>query len=502
MPNILLPAGDYTPDLSPYLNSGMTVTAGVYPRSDGSDGPLLSPTSASVALGSRCLGAFASRDKGGTSYVVSGTAAALAVQTNLSWTDKSGTTYAVPANQHWRFTQFGEQIIATNSADPIQTWTMGNVGNFANLSSGAPLARYVATIEPGFCMVGFYTSGGTTVSSGLWWSALNDATSWPTPGTLAATSVQSDVQQMPGGGFITGILPAIGGANGVVFTERTLYRIEYVGAPAVFAFREIDRSRGCIAPQGLIQVGPTAFFLSEDGFCAFNGTSATNIGAGRVDRKFWSEVDQTALDRIYATVDLDRKLVIWAYPTNSALNQNPNRWLIYSYSKDKWRYADDAALTVEYLYPGRTTAYTLDTLDNVLPGGPDNSNGFTVDNAFYQGGRRALVGFDASHSMVSYTGNNLAARVETGDVDADGSRVFVTGITPLTDAVAPTACVGWRGNLSDSITYTTPTAPGYDNRCPQRISAQYARAALVIPAGASWSYLQGARVEYMPDGER
>lgn len=497
----IIQVAEYAPDQAPYLNGNLSVASGVYPREDGSDGPLRGPVVLTAALASACRGAFAARDKTATAYMVAGTAGKLYIQAGTAWTDKAGAAYAVPTGGHWRFTQFGELILATNYVDAVQTWTMGAAGNFADLAAGAPLAKYIATVEPGFVMLGFYSSGGV-VANGVWWSGINDATSWPTIGTTAAASAQSDNQQLPGGGFVTGILPAIGGAAAAVFTERAVYRVEYVGAPAIFSFREVERGRGCICPQGLTQVGPLAFYISEDGFCMFDGTQVVPIGFGKVDKKFLGEVDVNNLERVYAAIDYARKCVIWAYPTNAATSGNPNRWMIYNYANQRWRYCDDASIVSEYFMPARLAGYNLDTLDSVLTGGPDASGGFTVDSALYIGGTRVLSAFDTSHRLVSYEGSTLAARVETGDADMSGSRIFVSGIRPLTDAASATARVGTREVLSDALVYTDATAPGVDGYAPQRVSTGYARAVVEVPASAEWTYLQGADVTARADGRR
>ena len=493
---------EYAPDQAPRQNQNHPIATGVYPRADGADGPLRGAVVISAALASTCRGAFSAVAGGGTGYVLAGTATKLYVLSGTSWTDKSGaTTFALPVGAHWRWAQFGERVIATNLVDGPYAWTLGSGGDFAVLSAGAPKARHIATIEPGFVMLGYY-DGGTATPNGVWWSALNDATSWPTIGTSAAASVQSDLQQLPIGGTVTGILGAIGGSQGAVFTERAIYRIEYVGPPAVFAFREMDRVRGCVAPQSLTQVGGIAYFVAEDGFCAFDGTAVRRIGLGKVDRTFLAEVDATQMERIYATVDLDRNLVIWAYPSASAAGGNPNRWLIYNYASDRWRACSDAAIVAQVLFPARSAGYTLDTLDTPFPGGPDASNGFQVDSPLYLGGRRLLAAFDTSNRLAAYEGATLAARVETGDVDAMGRRIFVSGIRPLTDASSPRASVGYRDTLSGGVTYTGPVTAGADAVCPFRVDTRYARGRIDIAAGAVWNYLQGIDVTLRKTGRR
>lgn len=498
-PVATLALADFAPDAAPFLAPGLTVARNVVPRSDGTDGPLRAAVVYSDALPAKVLGAFSARDRFGASYVLAGTAATLQLLNGTAWTNKSGAAYATTATGWWTFTQFGERVIATNEADTPQAWVLGAGGNFAALT-GAPKARYVATFEPGFVVLGRIDTGSGAIAGGLRWSALNDGTSWPTVGTLAALSVQSDDGELPGGGMITGLLPAIGGASGIILTERALYRAEYVGPPSIFAFREVDRSRGCICPNGIAQVGPIAYFISEDGFCAFDGAAVRNIGFGKVDRTFFNTVDSSQLDLVSATVDLERKCIIWAYPTAGA--SSLNRWLVYSYAVDRWRDGDDAALAVELLFPARTAAITLDQAD-AFADNIDVAGAPSLDSPLYSGGRRILAGFNTAHRLVTFDGAPLAARIETQDSDSrDGRRVFVSGIRPLTDAPTYTARVGARSALADAVAYSTPTAPQVDGFCPQRVDGRYNRAVIEIPAAVEWSFVQGAEAVVRPSGRR
>jgi hypothetical protein len=74
MPRVLVEVADYAPDAAPYLDARMHIASGVYPRTEGGDGPLLGPVQADAdALPSRVFGAFAARDMNGTNYVFAGT---------------------------------------------------------------------------------------------------------------------------------------------------------------------------------------------------------------------------------------------------------------------------------------------------------------------------------------------------------------------------------------------------------------------------------------------
>jgi hypothetical protein len=505
----IIPVADFTPDQAAYLTAGLQVATNTLAREDGADTPLRGPSQLATALAAPARGAVLVSAGFGSSELVAGTASGLYTANGTSWTTQ-GSGYAVPDGRDWRFTQFGTRVLATNYADAIQQRIIGGGSGFSTLSSAAPKARYIATIEPGFCMVGDYVSGANTLPNGLWWSALNDCTNWPTPGTSAAAAVQSDNQQLPLGDAITGLLPAIGGASGAVWTERSIYRIQYVGGSIVFAFQEVDRSRGCVAPGSLIQAGTSGFFLSEEGFCAFDGAVVTQIGVNRVDRFFWSDVDVASIAAIRCTVDPYHRVIVWYYPSRDG---TPH-WLSFNYATNRWRFGDDAALAIQCF------------VQRISPGVDETLTALAV-SAFKWGGRlltqnggylsingtdRLLIGsnepanfiaaFNASNALVGYAGTPLAATIETGETDAQGRRVFVSGARPLTDAADVTVSIGARDSFSTQPVYTTPTNMQVTGICPQRISTRYARARMAIPAGAEWTYVQGADVMLRPEGLR
>ena len=60
---------------------------------------------------------------------------------DMSLDDVSGATYGTPVDQRWRFTQFGNRIIAANGFDKLQGWLLGTSTAWADLAADAPEAR-------------------------------------------------------------------------------------------------------------------------------------------------------------------------------------------------------------------------------------------------------------------------------------------------------------------------------------------------------------------------
>ncbi len=216
---------------------------------------------------------------------------------------------------------------------------------FADLAAAAPISKYITVVRD--FVVGANIGAGTSPNM-VRWSGINDATTW----TTTATS-QSDYQLLPDGGDITGI---VGGEFGIVFLEKAIVRMSYIGTPLIFQFDTISRNVGCIEGNSIAQYAGTAYFLSDDGFYATNGQTLTGIGAEKVDRYFFNNANIGDIDSISAAVDPERNLVIWNYSNVSG----GRSLLIYNFETQKWCEADT---DVDYLSTLATTGTTLDGID-------------------------------------------------------------------------------------------------------------------------------------------
>jgi hypothetical protein len=284
---------------------------------------------------------------------------------------------------------------------------------------------------------------------------------------------------------VQAILGAVGGADGLVFTETSIYRMTYEGPPTIFRFDEIERLRGTPAPAAVVNVGPFAAYLSDDGFYLCDGMGSKPIGGGKVDKYFFSQLNQSYYHKITATADPINKLVIWSYPDGSQ-GETPNRLIIWNWQYDRWAQAD---LSCELLFRARSLGYTLEGLDAVSSTLDDLP--FSLDSRVWTGGRVVLGGFTTEHKLSFLSGSNQAATLTTAEIDGNGQRMFCSGVRPLVDGGAVSMSIGSRETPGGTVTYSTATVPAADGNCPQRVSGRFLRARMTIDAGGSWSHAQG-----------
>jgi hypothetical protein len=391
---------------------------------------------------------------------------------------KSGMTTGI--NDKVRFTQFGKTVITTNNADVLQAWTLGTSTSFANLSASAPIAKFITVVRD--FVVCANTLETTQQQYRVRWSAINDETDW-----VENVNTQSDYQDIPDGGQIVGIR---GGEFGLVFLERSISRMTYVGTPFIFQFDNISRNKGCMVAGSIAQYQGITFFLSDDGFYLCDGQTIQPIGSEKVDRFFIDDASESDYGSMSAAVDPIRKLVIWNYVDTSG----NRKLIIYNFATKKWTYADAGT---DYLSEASTASVTLEQLDSIS--GSIDALTTSLDSRLYVGGKYFLGG-TLSTKVYTYTGQPLTGIISTGDIDLGGPSV-VTLARPQVDNGSATIAVASRKLLSEQVNYGTAVAADSENRVSLRSAGRYHRLQLV-PTGADWVNAVAIDVDVAGQGVR
>lgn len=474
------PFGEYKPDFPGLDNDGVLLAQNVIPG-DGCYRPFPALTAYSSALTARCRGGFTARDvTAGAIHLFAGDATKLyhLTGTTPTWDDVSHDTYG--ADRLWWFCQFGDLVIATNGVDDPVSYTMGSSTDFAALAGTPPIARYVAVI--GDFVVFAHVQGSP---QRVHWSGFDDAEDY-----VASATTQSDIQDIVGNeGEITGI---VGGRSyGLVFQERAINRMTFVGPPPVFQFDVVSGAPGTRAPGSIAGWKSINFWLGEDGFYMTNGAEALPIGRGKIDRTFLSDLNSQYLDRITASYDPVNSIYLVAYPGSGSSNGDPNRILIWHMPTGRWAIVEQA---LEFMFPAaQSLGYTLEDLDDVSAS--LDALGASLDSDAWKGGVTQFSAFNTDHKLGFFTGSNLEAVIETGEIEmTDGMRTLLSGIRPLVDGGSPTISIGGRNIQTESVTYGPDVSMNSAGECPQRSNYRYLRARLKIPAGSSWTKAQGVSI--------
>lgn len=324
---ITLSIAEFAPDRAPTDPTSSDNIVNVSPRTKDSYGPFSDMAPFSSALAARCQGAAGFTDSSGNINVFAGVATNLyqLSSANATWTNvsKSAGAYNCLSDELWSQALFGARVLFANISDPIQSFVLGSSSAFADLAAAAPKCRYLAVVKNFLVAANTYDASGGFQTQRVWWSALNDPTNWPTPGTASAAIVQSDYNDLPGDmGWIQGIVGNLGTADGAIFFERGVWRMVYNGPPNIFYFFPAEGVRGTPAPRSIVRLGSVAFYLGRDGFYVFDGTNSKPIGVNRVDKWFYTNVDKNYIGRVCGVADPINNQIIWSWPDGNASNGN------------------------------------------------------------------------------------------------------------------------------------------------------------------------------------
>jgi hypothetical protein len=389
--------------------------------------------------------------------------------------------YVTPANQRWRFTQFGNVLIAANGGNRLQGFNVNSATNFSDLAADAPQSRYVTVVRD--FVVSGYVNESTVRANRVQWSALGDESSW----TNSATT-QADFQDIPDGGAVVGLT---GGEFGLVFMDRSIHRMSYVGSPLVFQFDNISRNQGCYEANSIIQYGGTSFFLSDNGFYACDGQQIIPIGNEKVNRFFFDDVDEGLLPLMSAAIDPARKLVVWAYASTSSATVD--KLLIFNYEIGKWTSGTTDASRVA---TSSTPSFTLEGLD-VFGDLEDIQSSF--DSRIWLGGKMQFAGVKDA-KVITFSGPNNTAYIETGDIEVPGTTSAITMAKPIVDNGSGNVALVSRRLLSEQVVFGTQSVADAENRVSIRGVGRYHRLQLT-PTG-QWKTTVGIDIDLNGLGSR
>lgn len=405
--------------------------------------------------------------------------------------------YATDSVDSWTFAQYGNNIYATNFADPIQVYTLASGSRFNDLGGGPPKARYLGVVKNFLVAVNTWDSTDGFVPQRVRWSGLDAPATW----TVDAVT-QADFQDLLGdGGSNQGIAVGLTQADAVILQERAVWRMTYQGLPSVFTFDMVEGIRGTPAPGSIIAIGGIAYYLGEDGFYAFDGAQSAPIGHGRIDQTFLADVDPAYYYRMSSVADINRKLLFWSYTSLDSLDGNPDRILVFNRVTGEWTRLE---VSTEILWRTISFGYSLEDLDAF---GTVDTILVSFDSRQWTGGSLQLSAFNTDHRTAHFSGAPLGATITTRELTIpDPHHLLVREAWPIIKCASATSnlrvAVGARPHANDAVSFAPSVLMNTVGYCPQRTGNHYVRLRISLSASAAWSQATGIDVQFTQIGRR
>ena len=249
----------------------------------------------------------------------------------------------------WSLNNFGQVLVATvfngktftfNSATATLSTTIGATTRASTTTSGFetaiatgvgnPTATRQTLISPTtrhLIHFGTETTIGDPSTQDDMFIRFSDAESINEYDIEATNSAGS--QRLQDGTKIMGALVAK--ENILVWTDNALYTMKFVGAPFTFGFEQVGTNCGLIGMNAAIEIDGVAYWMSNNGFFAFDGT--VNSLPCSVEDYVYDDCATTKGQQINAGINNLFTEVTWWYPT--APNDFNNRSVTYNYGESQ-----------------------------------------------------------------------------------------------------------------------------------------------------------------------
>lgn len=485
MNRIELPLGEWLPDQADYKNPGLTEAENVYPL-EGGYGPFETPTVTSQQVTGTVIGAKQFYRNTGNQVIVGGTDTRLFAIVSGSVTVTTGYSTATS----WRFERFNDLLIAVSKENAPQYITDIDTSTAWIALPGSPPNASVVGKVSDFLVLGDLDGFPNRVQ----WSAFNNPTlTWTTdPGQLSGFQ-DLDAKY----GKVTGI---VGGRWGLVFQERAIWRMVFVGAPKAFDFELVTDDRGCVAPDSIVPLGYQTYFMDRDGLYVTNGSEVLGIGSERVNRWLEGEIDPSRRDETHGTVNWAKRCLVWAFKSPGVTGYR--RQLVYSFTTERFTAANQV---VDWLVQSSQDAISLNELGALFAtlgdvSDPLGSDKFAAKDRLFA----AFVNDGTFSQYAPFTGPAAAGYVTTGDfTPAPGQRALISGMSPIVERQSGITCqLLHRATQGASHTVENAVEPGADTFAPAHTDDWYHAFRMVFASEGVWDRATAFWIRFKPTGRR
>ena len=268
----------------------------------------------------------------GNNSIVIGTTNNLYRYTGSSVTNVTAAAYTsgYANSPRWQTSQIGLGFLANNGSDKPQ-YMAPNGTAFADLANW-PANLRTNCIRPfvSFLVMVGYTDGSGEAPYTVRWGDEFDPTTVPSSYDITSTTNLAGENILGGRlGKLVDCLPLAG--NNIIYAERGAYSMAFIGAPLVFAFRELFDDGGIINRGAVAVFDNRHFVVGRDDIYIHDGSSKQPVATKRVKDTFFSSVADA---RSVFVVHEPSTNEIWVgYADKNAANaETANRAMVWNLS--------------------------------------------------------------------------------------------------------------------------------------------------------------------------
>ena len=277
---------------------------------------------------------------------------ALATDDFVGWGSAASITVPGAQIRLWSHDNFGEDLIINPRNGGLFYWDRsGGLGARAIEVTASGLSG-TRTSVPQICkqiivsdsdrhIIAFGCDGLGTTAGATQGSGVQD------PLLIRFSSQENPVDWFPTTTNTAGDLRLGGGSEFVqavetkqeilVFTNKSLHSMKFIGPPFTFGIRELSKNITIMSPASAIAVDDSVYWMGVDTFYIYSGGATKQIPCSVKDKVFL-DFNLEEKDKVHVGVNSEFSEIIWFYPSGDVTEVNS--YVTYNYAENIWYFGN------------------------------------------------------------------------------------------------------------------------------------------------------------------
>jgi len=255
-----------------------------------------------------------------------------------AWNSAASVTIPGANLRLWSMDNFGEDLLANPRGGGIYYWdtsagTSSRAVNITSISGNAQpqAANIVLVSERDRHVIAFgcdpEADPGVLDPLTIRFSDQESFTDW----AATATNTAGELRIGTGSEIVAAVQTK---QQVVVFTDRSVSAMQFIGAPFIFGLSEVSTNTSILSQNAAVAVGDAVYWMGNDVFYRYDGN--VSLIPCPVEEYVFNNVNTSQISKVTAGSNTEFNEVWWFYP--SASSQNNDRYVVYNYAEKIWFY--------------------------------------------------------------------------------------------------------------------------------------------------------------------
>ena len=266
----------------------------------------------------------------------------------VGWGNASSVTVSGAQIRLWSHDNFGEDIIINPKDNGFFYWDKTNglanraveLRTLGGTKTSVPqVAKQILVSDQDRHVIAFGCDGFGATRTTEKGSGVQD------PLLIRFSSQENPIDWFPTATNTAGDLRLGGGSTFVqavetkqqilVFTNKTLHAMKFIGPPFTFGLQELSKNITIMSPFSAIAVEDAVFWMGVDTFYVYSGGQTVQLPCTVKDKVFL-DFNFEERDKVHVGVNSEFSEILWFYPTKSTTEIDS--YVAYNYQEKVWYY--------------------------------------------------------------------------------------------------------------------------------------------------------------------